>query len=214
MTTEKNNFFLNNTTRVRVFNEEEPDPNKNYIILQNDLLHAKNNTLEQSNHKLSSKIECQEDEVDKLEIQLRYMRGELKNVFELKNMAVEMASEYKNKEKIYIDQNIDFQQQLRLMCFHNLSTMAVITLSFGAMCMANVIPYYQTLVAVTIIFSGLLCNALFHKFTPNQRKLFKTNYNIRNLRLEEHSVTVAKIQKEIVKTEDANDFISKYIDSI
>ena len=93
------NLFLNDDNERRVFGDEKPDPNKHYLILQNDTLHAKINKLEHNFLSVQKELENMEEEVDKMEEQGRYMKGEMKNFVELRNMADKIADKTMKKQK-------------------------------------------------------------------------------------------------------------------
>ena len=82
------NFFLGDGESSNLFQNKnyKYDTNANYIIHQNDTLHTRNRDLERRSQDLETKVESQEEEIDNLENKLRYLKAELKNIFEQKEI--------------------------------------------------------------------------------------------------------------------------------
>jgi len=208
------NFYLNDEIADnRVFGTSDistTDANKHYIILQNDILQQKFYELEKQKNEIQKKCDEFEEEVDKYDASSRYMRNEMKNFIELRKMEHEISILLENKYKEY--------QRLHTELFDILKTFIIFIVFFRLFDSValysilyigydnNIIFYIADLINIL----NLVCYFLFGqeiKTTRSCIKIFKTNINV----LDD---TIKQKRAEIKKTDDSNDFISKYIDNL
>ena len=207
--TKQINLFLNDDNERRVFGDEKPDPNKHYLILQNDTLHAKINQLEHDFLCANKDLESKEEEVDKMDEQSRYMKGEMKNFVELRNMANKITDMTIRKQKCvqlrYDDEHRFF---VKLLLF-------VITNKFLFVVSSGVMWYFDQFYISTLFISELV-NILTASFLTQIIPGYKERLTkLEKYKKEERSydLEIEKIKKEIKETDESVDFISKYIES-
>ena len=208
--TKQINLFLNDDNERRVFGDDKPDPNKHYLILQNDTLHAKINQLEHDFLCVNKDLESSEEEVDKMDEQSRYMKGEMKNLVELRKMADKITDLTIKKQKcvqLGFDDEHRFFVKLLLFIIANKFLLFV---SSGVM-------WYFDYFSISTLFISELANILtascltqiFPGYKDRLSKLGKYKSEECSFDLE-----IEKIKKEIKETDDSVDFLSKYIESL
>jgi len=205
------NFFLNENNEERVFGNEKPDPNKHYLILQNDVLHAKILALEQEHVTLTKAIELNEDEIDTFDEQSRYMKGELKNFVELRKMADEITRFTEDKEEIV---ELLFNNATNVN--HRLGMFVLVNKVFVVLSLS--VLYYMDMFSIQMVlaceFINLINSCIATLTTPQDLKFMadlRRDYNKDRKLLEEE---IKKLKNEIKRTDESNDCISKYIDSL
>ena len=208
--TKQINLFLNDDNERRVFGDEKPDPNKHYLILQNDVLHAKINQLEHDFLCVTKDLESKEEEVDKMEEQSRYMKGEMKNFVELRKMAGKITDMTIKKQKCvqlrYEDEHRFF---VKLLIFI-ITNKCLLFVSSGVM-------WYLDQFSISTLFISELANILTASFVTQILPGYKERLTkLEKYKTEERSfdLEIEKISKEIKETDESIDFISKYIDSL
>lgn len=205
------NFFLNESNEERVFGNEKPDPNKHYLILQNDILHAKIMALEQEHITLTKDLEAKEDELDSFDEQSRYIKGEIKNFVELRRMADEITHLTEEKEDLS-DLHLKNVQAIvnRLIMFVFVNKIFAIS-SFALLYYMDMFSIYMVLACelVNVVNSCIatLTTPLDFKHMSDLRKGYKDERRM----LEDE---IKKLKSEIKRTDDSNDIISKYIETL
>ena len=195
--------------RKRVYGDDKPDPHKHFIIVQNEILTSKSDRLTDENSKLLKEIEEKDNEVDKMEVQLRYIRGELKNFVELRKMADAITTHVENietKTKDQLDKWVKFIPRFLTQFVLN-KTLSVINCILLWYFNKLTIPFIITTELVTTITTVIVTG-----ISPIDIKDYKKGFLQYT---ETHSVAteeVKKIKDEMKRTDDGNDFISKYID--
>lgn len=205
------NFFLNETNEERVFGNEKPDPNKHYLILQNDTLHAKIMALEQEHITLTKDLEAKEDEIDTFDEQSRYIKGEIKNFVELRKMADEITLLTEEKEEIseLLFKNVNNVVH-RLGMFILVNKIFVL-LTFGLL-------YYMDMFSIKMVLScefiHFINSCIATLTTPQDLKYMadlRKEHRQERRTLEDD---IKKLKSEIKRTDESNDIISKYIETL
>lgn len=205
------NFFLNENNEERVFGNEKPDPNKHYLILQNDTLHAKIMALEQEHITLTKELEAKEDELDTFDEQSRYIKGEIKNFVELRRMADEITHLTEEKEDIS-DLHLKNVQAVA----NRLTMFIFVNKIFVLACFAllHYMDMFSIYMVLTCEFVNVMNSCIATLTTPLDMKHMadlRRGYKNEKTLLEEE---IKKLKNEIKKTDESNDFISKYIDCL
>ena len=205
------NFFLSENNEERVFGNEKPDPNKHYLILQNDILHAKIMALEQEHITLTKDLEAKEDELDSFDEQSRYIKGEIKNFVELRRMADEITHLTEEKEDAYELQLKNIQAVVNRLTMFIFVNKIFMFSCFGLLYYMNMFTVYMVLACelVNLMNSCIatLTTPIDLKYMADLRKGYKNDRKL----LEED---IKKLKHEIRKTDESNDFISKYIECL
>ena len=170
--------------------------------------------LEKKKLELTATLDSQEEEVDKLETQLRYMRGELKNVFELKVMAENIQAIEKSKGTVCTSKLTLVTSQLKSMYTLHGAHFVMIFVSTFYLAYAGSLTYHITLVATTSILASLLFTMALHRVTPIHYRAYRDANDVYVAKLNNYDADIKRIQDDVKRTETSNDFISKYIDSI
>ena len=208
------NFYLNDETADnRVFGSSDistSDANKHYIILQNDTLQQKCYELEKQKNEIQKICDEFEEQVDTYDESSRYMKNEMKNFIELRKMEQEISVLLETKYKKY--------QKYHTELLDILKTVILFVIFFRLI--DSIIMYfiiytgYDDLlffcIADLINISNLICYGLFGQEVKTAKNCIETfNININML-----DKTIKQKREEIKKTDDSNDFISKYIDNL
>ena len=191
------NFYLNDETADnRVFGSSDistSDANKHYIILQNDTLQQKCYELEKQKNEIQKICDEFEEQVDTYDESSRYMKNEMKNFIELRKMD---HTELLDILKTVILFVIFFRLIDSIIMYFIIYTGYDDLLLF---CIADLINI-----------SNLICYGLFGQEVKTAKNCIETfNININML-----DKTIKQKREEIKKTDDSNDFISKYIDNL
>jgi len=208
--TKQINLFLNDDNERRVFGDEKPDPNKHYLILQNDTLHAKINQLEHDFLCANKDLEVKEEEVDKMDEQSRYMKGEMKNFVELRKMADKITDMTVKKQKcIQLRYDDEHRFFVKLLIF-------IITNKF-LLFVSSGVMWYLDQFSISTLFISELANVLTASFITQILPGYKERLTkLEKYKIEERSfdVEIEKVKKEMKETDESIDFISKYIESL
>lgn len=204
------NLYLTDKSKMqRVFGDSDPDPSKNYVILQLDKVQKRLLELERLNAELSKTTENSEEEQDRLDEKIRYMRGKLKNFVELRNMEKSISEKVTALNVLLSEHNKDLENRFSKMVLYIFSEWSLSVLEylflwcFGKLTVGN-IALLNILNGVSIMANGKINPIEYIEFYGNF-KLFAEN---RKIVLDE----IETSKKEIKKTDEANDYISEFID--
>ena len=204
------NLFLNDDNEQRVFGDEKPDPNKHYLILQNDTLHAKINQLEHDFLCLNKDLDSKEEEVDKMDEQSRYMKGEMKNFVELRKMSDKITNMTVKKQKcVQLKYDDEHRFFVKLLIFIIINKF-LLFVSSGVM-------WYLDKFSIGTLFVSELINVLTASFITQILPGYKERLaKLKKYENEERlvDVEIEKVKKEMKETDESIDFISKYIESL
>jgi uncharacterized protein YlxW (UPF0749 family) len=206
-----NVYLTSQENRQRVYGDDKPDPHKHYIIVQNESLTKRSELLTTENNRLQKEFDEKDDEVDKMEITVRYMRGELKNFVELRNLADKISSTLREKEVHMIKQHnitTTFIPKFLTQFATNKSLSMMNWIMLWYLDMFS-LPYVFTTEMITILATTMLVGVSPSDIN-NHKKMFRI-YTHEQLQFDDE---IRKLQDEIKKTDDGNDFLSKYIDSL
>jgi hypothetical protein len=206
-----NVYLTESEDRQRVYGDDKPDPNKHFIIIQNESLTHKANLLITENHRLQKENDEKEDEVDKIETQVRYMRCELKNFVELRNMADKITEVC---EKKIVHMNSQYEKTNKfipkfLTQFVVGKSLSVINLL--ALCYVDrlTIPYILTTELISMLVTSTIAGV-----TPTDIITHKKEFTEFTKTQLDFTAKIKMIREEVKIAENGNDFISKYIESI
>ena len=204
------NLYLTDESKMqRVFGDSDPDPSKNYVILQLDKVQKRLLELERLNAELSKMTENSEEEQDRLDEKIRYMRGKLKNFVELRNMEKSISEKVTELNVLISDHNKDLENRFVKMVLFICSEWSLSVFEyfflwcFGKLTVGNI--------ALLNILNGVSIMA-YGKMNPFEYIEFYGNFK---LFAENRKIVLAGIEtskKEIKKTDEANDYISEFID--
>lgn len=208
------NFFLNDRAKSELFGGDKPDVAKHYLIIQNDSLHIKNETLVKENAELSSeRDECLEEQ-DKLEVNLRYMRGEMKNFVELRNMEKLITKSHASKVEALQKDREGTASILKAVLWASLANWLLALLTLGGMgALGAISPASTAATAVTLV-AGLGVTLVASGLWPARLRTFRKERSDLRQRFEACDQEIKTVVDEIQKTEQSNDFIGKYIDNM
>lgn len=206
-----NVYLTEQSDRKRVYGDNKPDPHKHFIIVQNEHLTHKANLLMSENQTLQKEIDSKDDEVDTMEIQVRYMRGELKNFVELRKMADKISSSLERKGVIMDNQYEKTNKFIPRFLIQFLMNKSLTMLNLLILWYSDrlTLPYIVTAELITTA-STLVITGVTPVHINNHKKEFKTYLDSQLVVSNE----IEKFREEIKRTDDGNDFISKYIDSM
>lgn len=203
-------YLSNQENRERVFGSEQPDPNTSYIIMQNDMLQTRIKVIEAENIRVLADSVSKEDECDVMDERLRYIKGELKNFVELRNMSSKVSEltniNYKALKEHQQNNAVLTKRICTYILVDKLSSLLTVLLLWyiNKLTLSNIIFALMSTTGVNM-FSINIPSAV------NKYKLSDTEHiKIRNKNTNE----IHTIIKEMKKTDESNDFISKYIDSL
>lgn len=205
-----NNLYLNTEEDdVRVFENSNPDANKNYIIFQNDTLQKKNYELEKEKSEILKRSEEFECEVDKFDEQLRYIRGELKNFVELRLMEKQIADVAESKEKDVAMQLSESTKSLKRLIL-SLCVSKSLSMVIGILRIFNYDFSFGSLGLLTgdILFTSYV---FLYYFTGEKLKCESNPFDLRQKQFEQK---IKELKIKIKELDDSNDFIGKYIDNL
>ena len=189
--------------------KEEPVIYKDYIISQNQLIHSNISELTLKNTELQNEKTVLEDENDHYETSTRYMKNEMKNFVELAKMHGDV--------RILSGKTTDLYSELKATNDALIKRMAVFLLmSKGVFCMVSMINWYSGWVIPSTSFDLATCAflAVCLRLTPRSISDW-TKKNADNLaEVNKINAESKKILDTIKKTDESNDFISKYIDNL
>jgi hypothetical protein len=184
---------------------------KNYIIRQNTSLNESNKNLISENASLTLQLESKEDELDTMETQIRYIKNELKNFVELRELEQCITNLTIKKESKTKDISKEYRKLLLFsivfICVYKIfNLITLFTFAYNDVFnLDNVI-----LIDFVHLFS-IFClpECLMHKYSNFYSKIKTTKQCIETI------VESVKVKKEeMKKIEDSNSFIVKYIDNL
>lgn len=209
------NLFLGQSSNAS--NTEDVDAKnelmniKNYIIQQNTSLNDTNKSLISENTSLTSKLEAKEDEIDTMETQIRYIKSELKNFVELRELEQCITNLTIKKESKTKDMCDEYRKLLLFSvvftCVYKIfNILAMFTISYNDVFnLDNVI-----FIDFVYLFSTFCLPEFLMKKYSNFSSKIKTNKQCIDNILE----TIKDKKEEMKKIEDSNSFIVKYIDNL
>lgn len=173
-------------------------PERKYIILQNDQLHAENREMRYRIHELEVKVREQEEEEDKRDVSARYTKGLLKNLVELEKMHAETAK----LQKDILQGAETFLVFYKTKAFRHLRILQAMLLAvLGILYETEYLQGFQFYMVFTIVIFVVA-------FTENILKaLILPDYPDKTLR-------ITKLHSDIKEITDAQDFLSEYIDNL
>ena len=211
---EQKNIHINIIEPGKDALEKSNNKSETYIILMNEELNNKNREQIEEIKDLNSQIIDLEDQSDRTEKSVIYMRGLLKNFVELKNMQISLNKLYVNKYTNNI-QKLDFINKFILNlneCIKIIPVVSAIILSL--IFLMEIINLYEILMYIFII--GIIGLITIY-YTKISTELFY-NYNKFKCNVDELNKTynqqIKTLENKIKKIEDGNDFLNEYIDII
>lgn len=209
------NFYLKDEIADnRVFGNSDistADANKHYIILQNDTLQTKCYELEKQKNEIQKTCDEFEEEVDKYDESGRYMRNELKNFVELRKMEHEISVLFEDKYKEYQKLHLELLNIIKIICIFIIFFRLLDSAMLYFIIYTSFDDIYSLLgVADVINILNLICYVFFGQEFKTARSCIKQF----NINMDVLDKTIKQKREEIKKTDDSNDFISKYIDNL
>ena len=152
------NFFLNDEQAdSRVFGNSDIDVNKNYLILQNDVLQKKCYDLEKEKNEIQKSSDEFEIESEKFDESSRYIKNEMKNFIELRNMAEKISILCDKKGDKAHKHSMEifklFKTYMQLLLLLRISGSLVYSCIFYYMKVSPIFLYYIELINLSTAFS-------------------------------------------------------------
>jgi len=215
MSSEKQNisFYLtNDETKQKITGDNSNmSSSEKYIILQNDCLNAINNELREKINSMQVELKDLEEETDKNDERTRYMRNEMKNFVELRIMTNEVLSMFENKYKV---SELKYKTIIELYkCLINFIFFNKILSLGGRFVLWYFDRFNLVSVLITEIISGVSA-AYATKLSPGVLKKTKKLLESYETQTKKFDSDIMEQKKNIKVTDDSNDFITKYIDSL
>ena len=211
---EEKNIHINIIKNGKEAIDKSTNKSETYIILMNEELNNKNREQIEEIKDLNSQIVDLEDQSDRSEKSITYMRGLLKNMIGVKNMVLSLnklyTEKYKNNnEKMeFINKFIiDLNLSIRIL---PLVSGLVLLFTF----LMDMINLYEILVSIFVFgLTGLIIltytkinTQLFLKYDSFQSEVEKLN--------NDYDVQIKELRLKIKKVEDSNDFLNEFVDNI
>lgn len=187
---EKNEKVNNTNSNVNVYEK--------YVIVQNDTLLHKNAELHNENMDLKKTIDNLEDENERMEKSVRYMKGLLKNFSELDKLRIEMD---KNKSDLCLKSRDIYKSYVKEVGVDVRIIESIITV---------VMLFGMYLNIFNILFFTI--GAVFITYLEKNKKLLN-NLQINDLLNLSKNQKLMDIEKSIKQITDAYDFIYECIDN-
>lgn len=209
MKPENINVYLSTEEAKKNVSDIKIDYKEDYLICDNVQLREQISKITNENIHLKNLNETAEDEADKNDERMRYIRNELKNFVE-KDIMLKKLVELNNKEKIshFRIQEVYEKYQKKLKQF-----LFIVRIVSSAGIFA--LWYFNKLNILTILSNELSshvnCFYLVGLFDTQKKNILLNSYHLNIKTIREQ---IKKIQEEIKEIEDSNDFISKYIDNL
>lgn len=168
-----------------------------YIILTNETLHSENRELRLEKSNLSEKIEKLEDDCDKVEKSVTYMRGFLKNLVIMEQISRTKSEEYK---KIQNEYNISIKNFNTVTFKHFRYLQCLMVLIVAIFYETQFYTLLQTVLLTTIfiVFSA------FHESTIKEMSI--------PISIENHIKKIQEKDVELTELKKGQDFLNEYID--
>lgn len=206
------NLYLNDESKMnRVFGKPKPDPSKNYLILQLDEVQKRLIELERENAKLIKTAEEAENEQDSLDEKIRYMRGKLKNFVELRNMEKTVAEKSNDLSVLLNDQNNELLSRLEKVGLFIISEMSLSVVDYF------MLMYFDMLTVGNISLLNLVNTGIilaYNRINPYEYVKFYDTLPCFFKKCKNIIDEIQKQKKEIKKTDEANDYITEFIDTM
>jgi hypothetical protein len=167
-----------------------------YIILSNETLQHENKNLVTENSKLLNQIDQLQEDFEKSENSIRYMRGFLKNIVIMEQLSNKKTAEFKkiNKDfnKIVSSYNYKTIKHLRYL-------QAILIIIIAIIYETN---FFSTLQTFVLIFISLIFSA-FHESTIREMASPDIGSNL---------IAINTIEMELNELKKGQDFLHDYID--
>jgi len=215
MSSEKHNISLYlNTDEMKqqlTGSKSTASSSEKYIIHQNDCLQVNNIELRDKITKLQEEFNALEEEADGHDERTRYMRNEMKNFVELRNMTNEVLTIFEQKYKV---SELKYKTISELLM--SLRNFMIInrTLSITSGLFLWYFDKFNiwSLLASELISGMSTCSVT--QLLPMDFKKTKKLLDSYQTQLKEFDNKIMSKKKEIKETDVSNDFISKYIESL
>lgn len=191
--------------------KEEFNLIKLHLVNQNIELTNENKEFIKKHTKMQAEIDEKEEAVDTHENQLRYIKGELKNFVQLRELSEHIHRIYKLKQETY---KVFFKQIRNAAA---LTGACVLGYKFWSIAATFLLHYTDTIVYETVFDYIFVDNLLFSSFMciPTAKLTsFVEAFNMFSIKNTRFDNEIKSVEKEIKEIEDGNDFISKYIDNL
>jgi hypothetical protein len=167
-----------------------------YIILSNETLQHENKTLLTENSKLSNQIDQLQEDCEKSENSIRYMRGFLKNIVIMEQLSNKKTAEFK---KINEDFNKAVSSYNYKTIKHLRYLQAILIIIIAIIYESN---FFSTLQTFVLIFISIVFSA-FHESTIKEMTLPNMETNL---------FFISNIDTELNELKKGQDFLHDYID--
>ena len=201
------NYYFSNLTDSTIIKDQDENSAFKFIVLQNDSLHERNETLTKLNKDLENQVEELEDDRDNLEKQRLALRGYLKNEIELQKLYQELNSNYKlvyefYKNKCYRERTIWI-----------IGCLLVFPLILIPLYVNPIIPndtntlmYKKYLIGYKVYLSGILMYII--------GIIINFNKIIKYTDIKQTNATVIKLRKQINDTIKGNELLDQLVDGL
>lgn len=212
METQKVNIVLNTEEKKDKVLKSDNSTNE-YIIMMNDHLQYENRELREKVNEQTTEISTLEEDCDKSEKSIRYMKGLLKNMNEIRNNAIESRN---LTHKTYLAIRSKYREEARLVSlipkvvYYYLGVLFVFMM-FLMLYIGSIEGCIGVFVLSFINTMALVLGFLFNGMMPED---FMKTYEKENELMTETSKKVKELDTQIKKTEDSIDFINETIDNI
>jgi len=175
-----------------------------YIILMNETLQSESRDLAKEIKEVQQNNDDLQDQIDKSETTIRYMRGLLKNLVELDRLRITINSNYNDfsvKIKDNILYNIEYIKKFQIMY-----RLSALILFIAILYQMNADYKIIIFILCTNLLNFIYSEFVYYHFEKSNRRNINTHIALNNKNLETN--------KEIKKITDAQDFLYDYIDSL
>jgi hypothetical protein len=211
---EEKNIHINIIKNGKEAIDKSTNKSETYIILMNEELNNKNREQIEEIKDLNSQIVDLEDQSDRSEKSITYMRGLLKNMIGVKNMVLSLNKLYTEKYKNN-NQKMEFINKFLIdlnLLIRILPLVSGLVLLFTFL--MNIINLYEILVLIFVFgLTGLIIltyskisTQLFLKYDSFQSEVEELN--------KDYDVQIKELRLKIKKVEDSNDFLNEFVDNI
>lgn len=182
----------------------DKDSAKNYIILQNDNLHQKTETLATANKKLIAKIRELEDEVSSLESGKSNLRHYVKNFNELSNYHKDLVAIYDNHFDKTVKNTINYKNKLFFMFL-------VVQIVFLCKSLIQLNPFefsFSWVVLFTFIYNHVVYMSNIYNMVSSQNNFIKKfKDDLKN------DPKVIRLRQSISEAHQGNKYLDELIDN-
>ena len=207
MSDEPEKMSINVFTSKREEIMKSDNSSNEYILKMNEELHNSNIELRIQMQEMKSQIEDLENELDKNDASLRYMRGVLKNYVELKLLYKSLCAKKTDYNK-FCDKELKLSDEY-INNYYNMivSCMCMFLMSMLLFMNFNLISLESMLYIVISMVSSFGATYNYYDIDSEFKNI---NYNI----ADNITQNIKEEMKKIKEIEDGNDFLSEYINNI